>query len=40
MPSSADINWSDKKNMKEAQTDMLINRIYHFKLQKNFMKEE
>ena len=40
MPLSVDINWSDKKNMKEAKIDMMINMIYHFKLQKNFMKVE
>ena len=37
MPLSVDINWSDKDNMKEAQNDMLVNKIYPFKLQKNFV---
>ena len=36
MPLSTDINWSDKKNMKEAQTDMLMNIIYHLKIQRKF----
>ena len=34
-----DIEWNDQKNMKEkAQTDMLMYRIYHLKLQKNYKK--
>ena len=36
MPLSADINWIDRKNMKEAQTDMMMNKIHHFKLQRKF----
>ena len=38
---SANIEWNDHKNMKEkSQTDMLMYRMYHLKLQKNYKERK